>query len=173
MKKKLWTYTRNAILTGMLIYGLFYVSFNIVSPNLTVQYLGWKPYVVLTSSMEPTIKKGSLVIATWKDPNLLEKDDIVVVTPHKRFGIVHYLADKEFDDGNLFLRTRKYSAKEPSEWDYWRVPEDEYVGCVKSIHPLIGNVILFLKSICGIVTIAVVVVASCAFKKFIKRTDKN
>ncbi len=64
---------KKVIFLIFVLYFLFYLSFDFVSPNLTVKYLGYKPYVVLTDSMEPAIKAGFLVIATYKKKILYKK----------------------------------------------------------------------------------------------------
>lgn len=159
---------KKVIFLIFVLYFLFYLSFDFVSPNLTVKYLGYKPYVVLTDSMEPAIKAGSLVIATYKKIDTLQKDDIIVVAPYNKLGIVHYLANKEISDGQLYLRTRRYNALSRKDWDYWRISDNQYIGYVSFVVPYVGNVFSFLRSVYGIIMIILLFVVNYVYRMIMK-----
>lgn len=140
------------------LYFIFYISFNFIAknPNLTVRYMGWKPYVVLSTSMEPVLHKGDVVIATWKDPKLLSTGDIIVTTPRKNLGVIHYFAGTEVRDNKLYIRTRKYRAINKKDWDYWKLTYDQYVGCSSIRIPWIGNIFIFLSTPLGFIVLLII-----------------
>lgn len=162
---------KNIALILGLGYVFFFATFNLFSPKITVKYLGWKPFAVLSNSMEPVIETGSLVIATYKSPNELKKDDIIVIMPEKNLAVVHYLAQKEVIDNDLILRTRQYHAKKTSDWDYWRTSQKDYLGTVVAVIPYLGYAIHFLQSFVGIVTVVLLGVLTLGFKQILRKID--
>ncbi|HNZ74297.1 MAG TPA: S26 family signal peptidase, partial [Bacilli bacterium] len=61
----------------VLAYLIFYFVFNLVSPNLTARYMGFKGYVILTESMAPELVPNDFVFITAHDFDDLKEGDIV------------------------------------------------------------------------------------------------
>ncbi|KHD43826.1 signal peptidase I [Streptococcus hongkongensis] len=142
-------------------YIIFYLTFSMIyttvflDSNRIVKYLGWKPYVVLSSSMQPKINRGDVVVATWKNPELLSYGDIIVTKPKNYLTVVHYFAGTEIRDNKLYIRTRRLGAVNKEEWDYWKLSYNHYIGKSSFKIPWIGNLIIFLTTPIGVVSLLV------------------
>ena len=56
---------------------LSYILIEAFLPTQTVNVFGFKPYVVITRSMEPEIRVNDIVVVKQFDPEDLEVDDII------------------------------------------------------------------------------------------------
>ena len=77
----------------LLAYLIFYFVFNLVSPNLTARYMGFKGYVILTDSMEPKLVPNDFVFITAYDFDDLKEGDIVAFVDPNDNVVVHYMAE--------------------------------------------------------------------------------
>lgn len=142
-------------------YIIFYITFSMIyatlflDSNRIVKHLGWKPYVVLSSSMQPKINRGDVVVATWKNPELLSYGDVIVTKPKNDLTVVHYFAGSEIRDNKLHIRTRRLGAVNKEEWDYWKLTYNHYIGKSSFRIPWVGNLIIFLTTPIGVVSLFV------------------
>ena len=94
----------------LLINGVILIN-SYIKPNEVPSFLGWKPFIVLSGSMETEIYAGDLAVVKEVDTNTLKKGDIIafksgdIVITHRIYDIVQ-------EDGitkyiTKFLKSRK------------------------------------------------------------------
>lgn len=112
--------------------------------------------VVVSKSMEPTIKKGDLIIIAHKDPAKLEVDDIIVFHNDLCLDVrqwfifreesdlcVHRIYEKIEGDGAITFRTKGDNNPGP---DPWIVTSDQVEGRVIAPPiPYIGTISMILQ----------------------------
>lgn len=82
------------ILAVVFIINVTMIVKSYVHPDKTPDFMGFKPFIVLSGSMEPTIKAGDLIITKKIDPKNIKVGDIIsfrveedVVVSHRVTGI--------------------------------------------------------------------------------------
>ena len=117
-------------------------------------------YVVLSDSMEPTIKAGGVVIVSETQPSTIDGGDVISferpggagdgITPDK---VTHRVVEVvERDDGRYF-RTKGDANEEP---DQHLVPAENLIGVVTLSIPLVGYLVNFVNSGLGLILFVVV-----------------
>ena len=116
-------------------------------PEEVPSFFGWKPFIVLSDSMTPTIQVGDLILVKECDYKSVQKGDIIafqddhIIITHRVTNIYNkkgktYFVTKgdnnEGDDGSKVL---------------YKKLEGKYVKRYKGI----GNVMLFMQSTKGII----------------------
>lgn len=71
-------------------------------PNI----FGYKPFIVLSGSMETEIKVGDLIITKMTDPKTLEKDDVIAFRDHENTVTTHRIIDIIDKDGKKYFVTK-------------------------------------------------------------------
>lgn len=69
---------------------IFIIIYALICAPLLFKY---KPVVVLSGSMEPTIKTGSIIYYKWIEPNLLKKNDIITFNNQGKNYVSHRIID--------------------------------------------------------------------------------
>lgn len=141
---------------------LFYIILEIFIPRQTIDIVQFKPYIVITQSMEPVINVDDVAIVKNVDINDLKEEDIITF-----YADINYDGDKEVvthyvysigEDGNgeTTIRTRRYFEDEADIIaDTWRLSEDDIIGRYLFKIPMIGIPIRFIQSPFGIAAIIV------------------
>ncbi|MGM0436493.1 MAG: signal peptidase I, partial [Bacillota bacterium] len=131
-------------------------------PSQTVKIYGFKPYVVLTQSMEPEINVDDVVIVNRPDTDALEEGDIItfhadINNDGEKNIVTHYIYSIEEDaSGDIEIRTRRhYEDPDNISPDPWVVTEDDVLGSYLFTVPNVGVVIRFLQSPFGLAALAV------------------
>ncbi len=75
-------------------------------PDKIPNVFGYKPFIVLSGSMETEIYKGDLVIAKMIDPKELKVDDIIAFRDQENTVTTHRIIDIVEDDGETFFITK-------------------------------------------------------------------
>lgn len=149
----------------------FYLAFDFFKPELTVKFLGFKPYVVMSNSMEPEINVGDIVIVKRHDITNLKVGDIVTFIPRKNMYVTHYLAELRQENGKYYMRTRPYGMVERDRWDYQTLTEERYIGKSVFVIPFIGHIFLFFRTFYGIVTLLLIVIFILVLGKVRRKND--
>ena len=64
-----------------------------VSPNKIPSIFGYKPFIVLSGSMETELYKGDLAIVKTVDKNTLIKQDTIAFRDNKNYVVTHRIVD--------------------------------------------------------------------------------
>ncbi len=147
------------IVAGILV---LYIVMGIFMPNQVIKVFGFKPYVVITDSLEPYISVNDLIIVTNPQIDELEEEDIITFMADINFDgekevVTHYIYSiTENNDGELTFRTHPYyEVGAPIIPDYWVIGESDILGEYLFKIPKLGYLVQFVKSPFGMAAIVV------------------
>ena len=156
---------------GVVVALVGYIVTETFMPERTLSVFGFKPYVVLTASMEPVIREDDVVVIRNVDVDQLAVGDIITFYTDLNFDgnlevVTHYVYAIDQDDEDAWvIRTRPYYAN-PDDYspDPWVLGEDDVLGEHWFTVPRVGLVIRFLQSPYGIAALIVnvTIIASIA-----------
>lgn len=160
-KSSIWVQIKSIlfyVVAGLL---LFYILLELFIPNQTVKIFQFKPYVVVTESMEPVINVNDLIIVTNPNLDKLEVGDIVTFNADIDYNgtkevVTHYIYSiTENIDGDRIFKTVRNGGTVP---DTWILQDGDILGTYAFRIQKLGNIINFVKSPFGIAAISVNVV---------------
>lgn len=141
---------------------VFYISISTFLPEKAVKIFGFKPYVVITESMEPYINVNDLIFVKNAKVDELQVDDIITFYADINYDgeeevVTHYIYSiNENAGGDLVFRTRRYYENEDDYVaDFWALGEDDILGQYMFKIPKLGAVVQFVKSPFGIFAMVV------------------
>lgn len=149
-----------ACITYVLIFIYLIVSIPII--------FKYKPVVVLSGSMDPTFKTGSIIYYKWIEPKLLKKDDIITFNNQGKNYVSHRIID--IDDDGI---TTKGDANEIA--DRQKVRFENIRGKVTNITiPYVGYFIRIAnKNSVIIIITAIIILISEFLMSNLKRFNKD
>lgn len=142
-------FTWNIILMIIAIFSIVYVASTKLNPTDAPKFFGYKPYVILTNSMVPTLPVGALVI----DHAIDEDDPIPENTPitfkaelqGKEVFVTHYFRYIDTSDGYDRYMTQGEGYQE-GQYDEFEIHREDIVGTYAFHIPYLGRVAMFLQS---------------------------
>ena len=141
------------ILIPILISNLILIIKGYANPGEIPGYGKTKPLIVLTDSMEPTIKSGDLILIKVIDFDDVEEGDIISFfesVKERTTTVTHRVKTIIYDDnGNKVEFITKGDANNIEDGD--RVTKDMFIGVYKSRIPFLGDIAIFLKSTPGLI----------------------
>lgn len=161
------------LISGLLI---LYILLELFIPDMTIKVFQFKPFVVITESMEPVINVDDMVIVYNPDVDKLEVGDIITFNADINYDgtkevITHYIYSiTENTEGDLVFRTNRYGSDVP---DTWILQEDDVIGVYGFKISQLGVFVNFLKSPFGIAAIAVNVIVIGAIVYIVKSGKKE
>ena len=141
---KVLTTIRNiiiAILVLILIINTSIIVKSIIWPNKVPGIFGYKPFIVLSNSMENKIKIGDLVIVKEVDANTLKVNDIIAYRSNDDTVVTHRII-KEYKDMDGKCFETKGDNNNIADSD--PVCSNKIEGKLIRIIPVLGNIILFI-----------------------------
>lgn len=109
MKKKIGSYL---FVFGCIVLGLI-LAINVyimvqskINPDKVPSVFGYKPFIVLSGSMETKIHKGDLVLTKVVDPKILKKNDIIAFRDSADTVTTHRIIDIASDNGKKYFITK-------------------------------------------------------------------
>lgn len=114
------------------------VLFTLIAVILLPVAIGWRPYTVLTGSMQPVIAPGDVVMTRPVAPASLDIDDVVTFPDPSRDGklVTHRVRSLRRQGPTIQVETRG-DANPVSE--RWSVAADGTVGRVAFVLPKVGH----------------------------------
>lgn len=94
------------ILVPMLLINLWIMIQSKTNPDKVPNVFGYKPFMVLTSSMEAKILKGDLIITKEVDPNTLEVNDIIAFRDTEGTVTTHRIIDEITRNNEKYFITK-------------------------------------------------------------------
>lgn len=117
--------------------------FTIISP-----FFGWRTEVVISGSMEPAIRTGSIVIVRPVMPAAIQTGDIIMFfSPDRKSLTTHRVVGVESESGLRFI-TRGDANKNV---DMNAVEPGQVVGTVVHSIPYLGLLVQFIKTPLGFI----------------------
>ncbi len=138
---------------------LVYIVLQLVAPRMTIKVFGFKPYVVVTESMEPVINVNDMVVTRQFDLEEAEEGDIITFHADINYDgtdeiVTHYIYSIETTNDNTTIRTnRHFDDSETVLPDTWQLSEEDVLGTYWFHIPYIGMITEFLKSPFGIIAL--------------------
>lgn len=109
-------------------------------------------YVVLSSSMSPSIHAGDIVVVDSVDPATIEEGDVITYERNDEL-VTHRVIEVTTENGERAFRTQGDANEDP---DPTPVPASAVVGTVLFHVPLVGHVIAFGQTALGTVLLVIV-----------------
>ena len=159
MKKALHIASR-VVTILILIFAVAVMLFTVISVNTVgkdADFLGYKPYIVLSDSMKDTFAVGDLSVSVQTDPETLEPGDIITFTSidPSNYGtvITHKIREiTEYEGEPAFVTYGTTTGVD----DSYPVPFDNVIGEYKFRVPKIGYFFEFLTTPAGYVTVILI-----------------
>lgn len=159
MKKALDIAVR-IITTVILIFSVCVMIFTVISVNTVgkdADFLGYKPYIVLSDSMSDTFAVGDLSVSAQTDPETLEPGDIITFTSidPSNYGAVvtHKIREiTEYEGEPAFVTYGTTTGVD----DSYPVPFENVIGEYKFRLPKMGYFFEFLTTPAGYVTVILI-----------------
>ena len=117
-------------------------------PDKIPAVFGWKPFIVLSGSMEDTIMPGDLILTKEIDTLELKDGDVISFRTNKYTVITHRIIDIVEDEGE-----RKYYTKGDNNdtADSNIVCNNQIEGIYRYRIPKLGNIAIYLQKPIGII----------------------
>ena len=164
------------ILIPILIVNVTMIIKGYANKDKVPTFLGYSPMIVLSPSMDPTIKEGDLVVVKAVEASEIKEGDIITFfDPDSKQGSVlthRVVAVLVSDSGEISFTTKgdANNAEDPSA-----APADSLIGVYKFRIPGAGSVAMFLQTTPGyIVSVAVPLILLIAYELIRRRrADKS
>lgn len=148
------------ITTVILIFSICVMIFTVISVNTVgkdADFLGYKPYIVLSDSMRDTFAVGDLSVSVQTDPETLEPGDIITfasIDPSNYGAVVtHKIREiTEYEGEPAFVTYGTTTGVD----DSYPVPFDNVIGEYKFRLPKMGYFFEFLTTPAGYVTVILI-----------------
>lgn len=146
------------ILVIILIINLSVIIKTNVSPNKVPDIFGYKPFIVLSGSMEDQINVGDLVIVKEVDANILKEKDIIAFRTADGFVTTHRIINVIKKENDVCFETKGDNNN----------TKDDVVVCSSNIEgkyhskiAKLGNIILFIQEPLGFIIMMLVIFIIC------------
>lgn len=134
------------VITALIIaiLSMIIIAKKMLYPNKVPDIVGYKPFIVLTGSMEPSIKSGDLVIVKEINPEELKEEDIIAFRHTKEdVVLIHRIVGKETKEETTILKTKgdNNNTEDKFEVEYKNI---EGIYLVK--FDQLGTIAMFIRS---------------------------
>lgn len=178
-------FLEDLFLLFMTLLSALYFVVDMFDPYQTVRLLGFKPYVVTSPSMIPTIGTFDMVIVTWVEPDEIQVNDIITFKTYipeaQGFATVTHYVREIIPDGNDLIFKTQGENRPVGVYDVWRnsdgtrdeVTSSDIIGRVAFTIPNIGLFIAAIRDpILLTVTLAniIILIAFIKYVRFLRRT---
>ena len=119
-----------------------------MNPDKIPSFCGWKPFIVLSGSMETQIKTGDLVIVKETDNEKLKEGDIIAFR-NNAVVVTHRIVEKIEDEGKIQYKTK---GDNNNVTDNWYVLPEQIEGLYQFKISKLGMVALFMQTPIGMIT---------------------
>lgn len=154
----------------------FYIAVELFVPSMTLSIFGFKPFQVITVSMEPVLNVDDIVIVKRFNIEELEVNDIITFSADVDYNgvkdtVTHYIYSiTELPSGDYQIRTIRHNGVTP---DPWILAEDDIYGLYSFHIPALGIFANFIRSPFGIAIIIVDIAALLGIIYLLKKAPKT
>ena len=146
------------ILVIILIINLSVIIKTNISPNKVTDIFGYKPFIVLSGSMEDKINVGDLVIVKEVDANTLNEKDIIAFRTEDGFVTTHRIINVIKKENDVCFETKGDNNN----------AKDDVIVCSSNVEgkyhskiAKLGNVILFIQQPLGFIIMMLIIFIIC------------
>ena len=162
------------ILIPIIIFNFTLIIKSFINPNQTPDFFGYKSFVIMSGSMEPTIKKGDAILVKEVPENEIRLNDIIsftITTNQNKTNVTHRVIGIAEENGK-----RKYTTKGDNNntEDRERITYEQIDGKYQFKMSQFGVVINLLKSkITLTILILIIILITCYKSKIKKRKEQR
>lgn len=91
------------LLVFVLVVNITIIVRSYITPEKVPDFMGYKPFIVLSGSMEPAILAGDLIVTKVIAPENIVKGDIIAFRAEKNAVVTHRVTDVQTADSLTFL----------------------------------------------------------------------
>ena len=130
------------------------------NPDKVPNIFGYKPFIVLSGSMETEIYVGDLVFAKIVDPSTLNVNDIIAFRDSEDLVTTHRIIGVSEENGDRCFKTKGDNNNTEDEGQVCSAAvEGKYVGKI----PKVGNALIFIQQPMGFVIMMMTIFIVCVF----------
>jgi len=170
MLKKIISITMLICLLPVLFINGVILLDSLTHPNEIPSFFGWKPFIVLSNSMETEISAGDIVVI--KETNSFNEGDIISFKKSENEIVTHRIIKKEEVDGKIHYITK---GDNNNAVDLGYVLEEQIEGKYHFKISRLGNLAMFIQTPIGLISslsIPVIFLMTMQFIEFRKSIDK-
>ena len=138
-------------LVPLLAVNITLIAKSFIHPEEVPDFMGYKPFIVLSGSMEPAVMTGDLVITQEVDPASLQAGDVIAYRYGDSSIITHRIREVTQKDG---LRAFITKGDANNADDNVMPTEDLVEGRLRWTVPGLGNAAMFLQTPYGLLIAA-------------------
>lgn len=164
MKKILYYILFLVIVLPFLIFNLTLIIKSKLYPDKIADFMGYKPFIVMSGSMETTINIGDLVIVKKVNSSSIHTGDIIafkngnIVISHRVKEVINYSGTYKF----------KTKGDNNNVADDFIVSSDAIEGIFVNKIPGLGSILLFLGKPIGLLMVILVIIIVSTALYFVK-----
>ena len=158
------------ILVIILIINTYVMIQTKTKPNSVPSLFGYKPFIVLSGSMEDEMYVGDLVIVKETDANSLKVNDIIAFRDSENFVTTHRIVNIVNTDKGRCFETK---GDANNTKDNSVVCPDSIEGKYSSKISAIGNAILFIQQPLGFAVMMLSILIICILIYFVSNRNIN
>ena len=140
-----------AALIPLLAVNITLIAKSFIHPEVVPDFMGYKPFIVLSGSMEPAVMTGDLVITQEVDPASLQAGDVIAYRYGDSSIITHRIREVTQKDG---LRAFITKGDANNADDNVMPTEDLVEGRLRWTVPGLGDAAMFLQTPYGLLIAA-------------------
>ncbi len=170
-KKSFFSIFSICLIIIFIILELFLILNSILSKDKIPDIFGYKPFFVVSGSMETSINVGDIIIVKEVSPENIKIGDIIAFR-HNDYVITHRVINIQNDKDKLLFKTK--GDKNTSEDDF-NVDTQSLEGVMVKRIPKIGGILMFLATPSGtiIVVLLAIIVFGFYYFAFAQKRDKE
>ena len=164
MKKILYYILFLVIVLPFLIFNLTLIIKSKLYPDKIADFMGYKPFIVMSASMETTINIGDLVIVKKVNSSSIHAGDIIAFK-NGNIVISHRVKEVINDSGIYKFKTK---GDNNNVADDFIVSSDAIEGIFVNKIPGLGSILLFLGKPIGLLMVILVIIIVSTALYFVK-----
>ena len=164
MKKILYYVLFLVIVLPFLIFNLTLIIKSKLYPDKIADFMGYKPFIVMSGSMETTINIGDLVIVKKVNSSSIHIGDIIAFK-NGNIVISHRVKEVINDSGTYKFKTK---GDNNNVADDFIVNSDAIEGIFVNKIPGLGSILLFLGKPIGLLMVILVIIIVSTALYFVK-----
>lgn len=164
MKKILYYILFLVIVLPFLIFNLTLIIKSKLYPDKIADFMGYKPFIVMSGSMETTINIGDLVIVKKVNSSSIHTGDIIAFK-NGNIVISHRVKEVINDSGIYKFKTK---GDNNNVADDFIVSSDAIEGIFVNKIPGLGSILLFLGKPIGLLMVILVIIIVSTALYFVK-----
>lgn len=144
----------------VILMGIIFIKTK-TNPEKIPSIFGYKPFIVMSGSMETELYKGDLVFIKNIKTSDLKEGDIIAFKDEDNYVITHRIVKAVNQNGNMEFITKGDSNNTN---DNWKVTEEKVEGIYKFKISNLGSFVLFMQQPSTlIITLAIIIIGGLAF----------